>query len=40
MSVIQDIDFEALAVAKDQDVLRVVMNRPQVANAMNSVMGG
>ena len=40
MSVIQDIDFEALAVAKDQDVLRVVMNRPQVANAMNTVMGG
>ena len=40
MSVIQGIDFEALAISRDQEVLRVVMNRPQVANAMNTVMGG
>jgi enoyl-CoA hydratase/carnithine racemase len=36
----KDINFETLATSRDQEVLRVVMNRPQVANAMNTVMGG
>ena len=40
MNAIQDVDFEVLAVSRDQEVLRVVMNRPHVANAMNTVMGG
>ena len=40
MSAVQDINFEALEISRDQEVLLVVMNRPQVANAMNTVMGG
>ena len=31
--------FETLLVSQDQKVLKIVLNRPKVANAMNSVMG-
>lgn len=34
-----DMHFETLLVSKDQQVLKIVLNRPKVANAMNTVMG-
>lgn len=39
MEVFSDLEFETLLVSIDQRVLKISLNRPAVANAINTVMG-